>query len=55
MEPVVLEPAGAWPKIRNLLVAVGDVVGVLVLIAVIAIIGSHEEIMGSMAELFGIG
>ncbi|WP_225727600.1 MULTISPECIES: hypothetical protein [unclassified Nocardia] len=50
MEPE-LESAGTWSRIRSILIATGDVVGVLVLIVVIAIIGSHDDAIGSMASI----
>ncbi|MFX0577349.1 hypothetical protein [Nocardia nepalensis] len=40
MKPSV-EPVGSWWRIRNALIVIGDVVGVLVLIGVIAVVGSH--------------
>ncbi|MEU0501264.1 hypothetical protein [Nocardia sp. NPDC005998] len=40
MKPSI-EQVGSWWRIRNALIAIGDVVGVLVLIGVIAVLGSH--------------
>lgn len=36
-----IEQVGSWWRIRNALIVIGDVVGVLVLIGVIAVLGSH--------------
>ncbi|WP_330254777.1 hypothetical protein OG874_09670 [Nocardia sp. NBC_00565] len=41
-------PVGSWWRIRNVLIVIGDVIGVLVLIGVIAILGSH----GFHSEVF---
>ncbi len=35
------EMVGSWWRIRNVLIVIGDAVGVLVLIGVIATLGSH--------------
>ncbi|MFI7004782.1 hypothetical protein [Nocardia sp. NPDC050175] len=35
------EQGSRWLRIRNVLIVVGDVVGVVVLIVAVAIIGSH--------------
>ncbi|MEU7144448.1 hypothetical protein ABZ942_33740 [Nocardia sp. NPDC046473] len=35
------EQVSRWLRIRNVLIVAGDVVGVVVLIAAVAIIGSH--------------
>ncbi|MEV5832927.1 hypothetical protein [Nocardia sp. NPDC052112] len=40
MKPSV-ESVGSWWRIRNVLIVIGDAVGVLVLIGVIAVLGSH--------------
>ncbi|MGW4766594.1 hypothetical protein ACWEO2_00950 [Nocardia sp. NPDC004278] len=40
MKPSI-EQVGSWWRIRNALIVIGDVVGVLVLIGVIAVLGSH--------------
>ncbi|MFE9324919.1 hypothetical protein ACIHDR_18775 [Nocardia sp. NPDC052278] len=40
MKPNV-ESIGAWWRLRNVLIVIGDAVGVLVLIGVIAALGSH--------------
>ncbi|MEV6135517.1 hypothetical protein AB0L63_05525 [Nocardia sp. NPDC051990] len=40
MKPNV-ESVSSWWRIRNVLIVIGDVVGVLVLIGVIAALGSH--------------
>lgn len=50
MEPVV-HSAGAWPRIRNLLIAAGDVLGVLVLIMVVTLIGSRDGVSESVAAI----
>ncbi|MFI6365520.1 hypothetical protein ACIBG0_22490 [Nocardia sp. NPDC050630] len=44
-----VESVGSWWWIRNLLIMIGDAVGVLVLIGVIAALGSH----GLDLNLFG--
>lgn len=36
-----VESVGSWWRIRNALIVVGDAVGVLVLIGVVAALGSH--------------
>lgn len=45
------ETVDKWPRIRNVLILAGDVVGVVVLIVAVAIIGSHgtslDFILGS--------
>ncbi|WP_327098446.1 hypothetical protein OIE68_06360 [Nocardia vinacea] len=48
MKPSV-ESVGSWWRIRNVLIVIGDAVGVLVLIGVIAALGSH----GLDLNLFG--
>ncbi|WP_433678404.1 hypothetical protein [Nocardia sp. CA-119907] len=45
MKPSI-QPVGSWWRIRNALIVIGDVVGVLVLIAVIAVLGSHGFDLG---------
>lgn len=44
-----VESVGSWWRIRNVLIVIGDAVGVLVLIGVIAALGSH----GLDLNLFG--
>ncbi|WP_158608042.1 hypothetical protein [Nocardia panacis] len=51
MKAVESVSTGAWARIRNVLVVTGDVMGVLVLIAVIALIGSHGEAMDLVASI----
>ncbi|MGY4102569.1 hypothetical protein ACW2Q0_23870 [Nocardia sp. R16R-3T] len=36
-----VESVGSWSRIRNVLIVIGDAVGVFVLIGVIAALGSH--------------
>ncbi|MEV4237471.1 MULTISPECIES: hypothetical protein [unclassified Nocardia] len=40
MKPSI-ESVGSWWRIRNMLIVIGDALGVLVLIGVIAALGSH--------------
>ncbi|MGO4613235.1 hypothetical protein AB4305_21255 [Nocardia sp. 2YAB30] len=47
------EPHPAWPRMRNLLIIVGDGVGVAVLIAALAIIGSHGSALDFMVVATG--
>ncbi|WP_433206047.1 hypothetical protein ACQP1G_19155 [Nocardia sp. CA-107356] len=39
-------PVGSWWRIRNTLIVIGDAVGVIVLIGVIAMLGSHGFDLG---------
>ncbi|WP_157195492.1 hypothetical protein [Nocardia tenerifensis] len=36
-----VERVQRWPRLRNVLILAGDVVGVVVLIVAVALIGSH--------------
>lgn len=40
-----------WPRVRDMLVLAGDVVGVLVLIVAAALIGAHDTVLDLLRVL----
>ncbi|WP_338762054.1 hypothetical protein V7968_34640 [Nocardia vulneris] len=46
--PQSVVDAPVWPRVRNILILAGDVVGVVVLIVAVALIGSHGTALDFM-------
>ncbi|MFB8279281.1 hypothetical protein [Nocardia colli] len=48
-----VERVGRWPRLRNVLVLMGDVVGVVVLIVAVGLVGSHGTSLDFITWLTG--
>ncbi|MFG1795256.1 hypothetical protein [Nocardia sp. NPDC049149] len=47
------ERADLWPRLRNVLLVAGDVLGVVVLIVVVALIGTHGTSLDFLTAMIG--